>query len=146
MTEEIWKNLPPDLVEKICNTLPLVRRIDPKLKEQIVAYADYSKAFQYLVGLVYGYSFKLENTFLQLMFYVMNEERYSPLFILLTQQSQGINRQIWLLLTQEERERVMEIVQTPWDFFPIFCVTDRPSQVICVPINGFPVWVHYPDI
>jgi hypothetical protein len=146
MTEEIWKNLPVDLVEKICNTLPLVRRIDPELKDQIIACSDYSKTFQYLAGLVYGYSFRLENTLLQLMFYVMNEERYSPLFCFLTQHAHGCNRQIWLMLTKEERERVTEIVQTPWDFFPIFCVVDRPAQIVCVPIRGFPVWVHYPDV
>lgn len=146
MTEEIWKHIPLDLSEKICNTLPLVRRIHPELKEQILAWSDYSYAFDLLESLVYGYSFYLKNTFLQLMFYVMNEERYSSFFVLLSQHSHEINKQVWTRLRQEERERVKEILQTPWDFFPIFCVVDRPSQLVCVPIRGFPVWVHFPDV
>lgn len=30
-----WKNLPDDLVEKVCNFLPKVRRIDPSLSAEI---------------------------------------------------------------------------------------------------------------
>ena len=34
--DPIWKNLPVDLVEKICNFLPQVRWVNPDLKNELV--------------------------------------------------------------------------------------------------------------
>ena len=34
--DPIWKTLPEDLTDKVCNSLIHVRRIDPALKEEIV--------------------------------------------------------------------------------------------------------------
>ena len=33
--DPIWKNLPCDLVEKVCNILPRIRKIDPTLSNAI---------------------------------------------------------------------------------------------------------------
>lgn len=54
--ESIWKNLPLEISEKICNNLTKVRQIDERLKNDIVNQWYLFDKYQYNCIMMFGYS------------------------------------------------------------------------------------------
>jgi hypothetical protein len=97
----IWENLPCALIERICNTLPQVRKVDENLKRDIEDWGRFME-FKKNIG-----NIDVFFTFLN----VMNEEN-GPVFI---RPGVGINMlllySLWCQLTEEERARCLEIFE-----------------------------------
>jgi hypothetical protein len=100
--DSLWENLPCALSERICNTLPQVRKVDANLKRDIEDWGEFLEVKRG-VG-----SIDMFFTFLN----VMNEEN-GPVFI---RPGVGINMlllySLWCQLNAEERARCLEIFET----------------------------------
>lgn len=56
MDPVIWKNLPCEISEKICNMLPKVRKIDERLKNDIVNQWYLFDKYMYNCIMMFGYN------------------------------------------------------------------------------------------
>jgi hypothetical protein len=91
----IWENLPCALSERICNTLPQVRKVDENLKRDIEDW-DWGRFMEFKKNIG-----NIDVFFTCLN--VMNEEN-GPVFIRPVRLYS-----LWCQLTEEERARILEI-------------------------------------
>ena len=99
--DPIWENLPCALSERICNTLPQVRKIDENLKRDIEDWGQFLE--------IKRRAGNIDVFFILLN--VMNEEN-GPVFV---RPRVGINMlllySLWCQLSEEERARCLEIFE-----------------------------------
>ena len=97
----IWENLPCALSERICNTLPQVRKVDENLKRDIEDWGQFLE--------IKRRAGNIDVFFILLN--VMNEEN-GPVFV---SPRVGVNMlllySLWCQLSEEERSRCLEIFE-----------------------------------
>lgn len=78
--DPIWKNLPLDLAEKICNMLPQIRRVSPMLKNELVSYVNHKEFYYTLTQYesVWGRTFRAFEAFTDDMYNVLNNWELEP--------------------------------------------------------------------
>jgi hypothetical protein len=91
--------MPLELSERICNDLPKVRKIPKELKTELemrVSYLEFRKRVP------------LNGVRSEIMFYIMNEERYR--ILVSDTVPEYFPYTLWVQLRDEERERCIEIL------------------------------------
>lgn len=96
--DPVWKNLPCDVSEKICNMLPKVRQIDERLKNDIVNQWYLFDKYMYKYIMLFGYS-NYEYIIYDDMIHVMNLPDDFPEEMPFTE----ILQRMWMRLTPEDR-------------------------------------------
>lgn len=96
--DPVWKNLPCDVSEKICNMLPKVRKIDERLKNDIVNQWYLFEKYMYQYMMVFGMA-NYEYIMYDDMINVMNLTDDFPEEMPFTE----ILERMWMRLTPEER-------------------------------------------
>lgn len=106
--DPIWKTLPVDLVEKICNMLPRVRRVSPLLKSELVSYVDHKEFYYTLVQYeaVWGRTFRALEIFMDDMYNILNNwELEASSQWLIDHAFDGIA--MFRALTREQRQQIL---------------------------------------
>lgn len=90
--DPIWKQLPADLTDKICNSLTKCRKIPKELRDEIVLYHMYREfRKKYTLGLA-----------IQTILFVMSGE--NPMYMRLqTRGTEELALNLWFNLTDSER-------------------------------------------
>jgi len=129
--DQVWRDLPIDISEKICNFLPRVRSISSDLKDEIIKTQSMRHVIIKIGKLINWTDYNYQVIIFGILNFVISGEQWYSYEI----PPETTIREVWFSMTQVDRDNVVGIVDDPAMFYRSTCIKcDNNSYII--PVDG----------